>query len=215
MTILVNIPTGNRLTIPTGVSAGRGPVVLFFEDFETPTVVGYDQGTLPTRWLGSDTGFGSNRWGLDEKSSGNWEDGTSSTQAFNTQYTNSGACTKSGEIATIDINTVTYKFTIQVAYDKAVSGPYGSPSGDFNTLLCALEGGFDRQDFAAGWADFQARAIVTLTGSAPNDDGFHVYSGTYTTDPVTDAGKSGYDLAIATDGATSSGNIVSTKVEII
>lgn len=209
MVYQITIPTGKRLSLPA---------VLFFEDFESPVVVGYDQGTLPdaNNWLGSNTGFGNDRKGLDEKSSGNWEDGVpGNLQSFNTQYTNSGICTDTGEVGTINLETVTYKFTLQVAYDKAVSGPHGSPSGDYDSVLFAVPGGFDRQDFTNFAGDFVPEALVRLQGTVPNDDGVHFVSGTYTTDPVTDAAWSGRDLAVALDGATSSANIVSAKVEIV
>jgi hypothetical protein len=206
MSRLLTIPTGNLIQLPA---------VLFTEDFETPVVVGYDQGTIPSRWLGSNVGFGSDRRGLDNKSSGNWEDGTSSQQAITFQYTNTGLCTSASEIATIDINTVTYRLTAQVAYDKAVSGPHGNPSGDYEVRLCAMDAGDSRTDWAAGYAaTFVPRTIINLSGTVANDDGFHEFTGTYTTDPVTDAAKAGFDLAVALRGATDKASVVKVKVEI-
>ena len=203
------------LVVPTQ-KLFRVPAILFQEDFENPVVSGYSQGTLPAAWLGSNQGFGSDRFGLDEKSSGNWEDGDpSNLQMFNTQYTNSGACTGPGEIATINLNFVTYRFRMQVAYDKAVSGPHGSPSGDFDSVLFAVPSGFDRQDFRNFAADFVPESLVRLQGTVPDDDGIHFFEGTYTTDPVADAAWAGRDLAVAVDGATFSANVDNIKVEIL
>jgi len=205
------IPTGKRLGIPA---------LLFEEDFESPVVSGYSNGTLPTGWLIADTGFGSGSIGLNNEDSGDWTSpGTSDEQGLDPNYTNSGACTDSGVIGTIDINSVTYRLTVTIAYDKATSGKTGaaggSASGDYDVMLCALEGGFDRQDWAAGSSNFDSRAIVTLSGSVSDDDKVHTFSGEYTTNSTTDAGKSGYDLAVGIDGATSHAIVTYVKVEII
>ena len=111
---------------------------------------------------------------------------------------------------------MTYQLSITVAYDKFLSGkPYGAASGAYDVMLCALEGGFDRQDWSAGAADIDSRAIITLSGTVADDDTLHTFTGTYTTDATTDAGKSGYDLAVGIDGATSNGIITEVKVEIL
>jgi len=201
------IPTGKRLSLP---------VLLYSEDFEAPVVSGWSQGSKPTGWLLADTGFGANRIGLNNADGGDWTPAIGDDQGMDPNYTNSGACTDVGEIGTIDINTVTYKLTVTIAYDKDLSGKaYGSASGAYDVMLCALEGGFDRQDWAAGALNFDARALITLAGSVADDGGIHEFSGTYTTDPTTDAGKSGYDLAVGIDGATSMGIVTSVKVERI
>lgn len=184
--------------------ASKFPVrLLFQETFESPVVVGYDeQPPIPTGWVGANQGFGSNRHGLNNKTSGDWASSQENNQqTYSFKYTNSGLCTAAGVIGTIDINRVKYTVTMDFGYDKAISG--GVASGFFKAWLVAIPPGFDRQDFRSG-VPWDGIDLVTLTGTVANDNELHRYTGSYTTDPVTDAGKVGYDLAIACLGATAS-----------
>ncbi len=212
----------SNLAIANNVQMGPG-ALLYKEGFESPAVVdasGYDNGVLPAGWVIANNGFGAGSIGLNNgDTSGDWTTEGTDVQGLDPNYTNSGAATDVGEIGTLNLKARRYRLTITVAYDKAVSGKPGadggSASGDYKVMLSALEDGFDRQNWASGataWAD---RALVLLQGTVPDDDQVHTFVGEYTTDPVDDISKNGYDLAIGVDGATSHAIITSVKVELI
>jgi len=212
----------SNLVLATAKQLAPG-ALLFEEGFESPVVPGYLQGVPTVGWLRSSNGFGADRIGLNNASSGDWvSPGPADEQGVDPNYTNTGAITAESVIGPININTVTYRFTITVAYDKFLSGKlYGAASGAYDVRLCAFEPGFpatglgSRSDFVGVGAIQKARAFVSLTGSVASDDLVHTFVGEYTTDPVNDIGRKGYDLAIAIIGATASAIITSVKVEQI
>lgn len=205
---VVTIPTGKVLVLPS---------ILFYEDFQSPVISGYQQGQLPDNgnWIGSTEGFGSDRKGMNNADSTDWVADGADNQGFDCNYTNSGAGTVEGVIGTIMLNSVTYKLTATIAYDKHNSQPHGSPSGDYDILLCSLPLGTpDRDDFRAvgPWIGSE---FINVTGAVADDGLIHTVSATYTTDPVTDAARAGQDLGVCIDGETSHAIHTSIKVEII
>jgi hypothetical protein len=214
---------GHALTIPTGKRLVTGKIAkLFVDGFESPVVSGYSKGTLPDNgyWVGSDTGFGSDRKGMNNADGGDWVASGSDNQGLDCNYTNSGFTTVNGAIGVFDSSGVTYRFTITVAYDKNISQPDGLPSGDYNVYLGTFDdgnvGGVDRQDWSStGETYWGTIKFITLQGTVLDDDGIHTIVGEYTTDPVTDAAREGVDLAIGINGATSNAIITSVKVEVI
>jgi hypothetical protein len=216
---------GYQISLPTGKKFGKGPQLLFSEDFESPNVThisGYEEGLLPTGWIGtdSDAGFGWSEKGLNDSavSTDFVVNSAFGTQGLDFNYTNSGACTGVGAIGTIDINTVTYRVTFVVTYDKAnVTGKSngGTQLGpDYHVKLSAFPGGFDRASDmnAVAAAPYE---MAELSGSVADDNVGHEFSFEYTTDPVTDAALSGNDLAVVFEGSTNHGIYVKLKVEII
>ena len=88
--------------------------VTFTENFEDPTVTGYQQGTIPaTGWVGANQGFGGNRHGLYNQDTGEFST-PYGEQSYRLNYTNSGLTTEEGIIGsfisstqyTISFNTV-------------------------------------------------------------------------------------------------------------
>lgn len=227
---------GNRITVPAGNILALAPrgTVLFYENFESPVGVPYyDEGIGPdsTKWVRATNGFGSSRHGVDNKGDGlgNWTTSDpANDQTYNFRYTNSGIGTKQGVIGTLDPNNVTYTVYFDYIYDKGVDGTGGGgywiglhginpidEGGDRARFNSTFLGVFPNSDGGAG-AGTPDNSLVykssTIDGDIPNDGAFHRFSISYTTDPVTDAGRSGWDLCLRVEGSTISANIDNIKI---
>jgi hypothetical protein len=194
--------------------------VLFLENFESPVVVGYDpQPPVPTGWLPANQGFKSSQHGLNNKTSGDWvaTNQPDNNQAYAFKYTNTGLCTAEGVIGKFNSNTVTYRLTFDVGYDKCITPGDGNPSGAYRVYLCAFPDSLDpilRQTFNS-FGHFETWELLQLTGSVADDNLLHTISAEYTSDPILDASWFGNDLAVAIVGATSSGVVDNIKVEVV
>jgi hypothetical protein len=212
MTASINLESGQaiRATIPT---------VLFTETFESPVVSGFDP-TPPEvpNWVGATTGFGAARMGLDEVSSTNWTSPSgSNTQVYNCRYTNSGITTREGVIGSLDVNNVTYTVSFDVQFDKRLTGSWGAdPSNQYNMQLYAADNiaDVDRVNHTGNIVGATLLNDYTNAdgGVVPDDDQFHTFRFSYTTDPVTDASLDGQDICVRFKGATSSAVIDNVRV---
>lgn len=180
---------------------------LFTEGFESPAVTGYDDKTISLQWVGSNDGFGSDRKGLDEKSSGNWTtNATSGDQVFSFKYTNTGLTTKDKEIGTIDLFYAKYTVTIEYCADRNVSPQsYTSLTGTaYDVAFWAISPLDTERNHVRTYDDgLDNSTLLAREVSDVSTNGvFETITLTYTTDPILDAGSENFDLAIRLKGQT-------------
>lgn len=177
---------------------------LLVEKFESPVVSGYSQGSIPSKWLIANQGFGSDRCGLNNKDGGDWTTPDyTNNQVFCFRYTNSGLATKPGVIGPLDSNNIKYTVSFDAILDQTAGTPY-------YVQLAVIDTG-NRQDFRSA-IPVGIYELNKLNGNVPADGKFHSYTFSYTTDPIVDAAFAGQDIAIRMKGATTSANIDNVRV---
>ena len=192
------------LLMPFMVSATE----IFTEDFESPVVTGtppyfsspttYSGSPNPfTRWLRSDTGFGSGSAGVVI---------TNGNQQLTLRYTNSGYSTDEGEVGTIDIDSAIYT----VSFDIIPRVLLGNTGMNYKVEFVAYPDGYDRQNFSTDPDLYEELAEVTGTTTTNR----HITI-EYTTDATTNAAASGMDLGIRVYGATSQASIDNITVDYV
>lgn len=193
--------------------ATRAPAATIFEeDFEAPyntdvnaaNSAGNTSGATPTDWVRATQGFGANRNGLVDESSGQFIDPTGE-QAHAFRYTNSGLTTKEGVIGALTAG-LTYTVSFDVVMDGYNSGlPYVAD-------LFVWNPGARRDDVRA---NSFGTLLAGTSGSATSDGLYTNVSFTFAPDPVTHAALIGGDLTLRFKGASSSGNIDNVKVQAV
>jgi hypothetical protein len=165
-----------------------GLQTLFSEDFESPVVVGYAQGTRPSRWIGATKGFGATRNGLNN---------IGSNQVYAFRYTNSGVGTASGVIGPATAG-LTYTIYIDVLKDNSIS----QPALPYRIKFVAYDPSAPRDEYRN---DNNMTVLFQLTGNAPSDGSVQTLIQTFV---VPDgAGYIGNDLAVRFYGATTSASV--------
>lgn len=189
----------------TQVHAG----VVFTENFETPDIAGYVQGTTPSGWVRAAQGFNSSFHGLidqDVDGVGGLAFTPPSTQGYAFRYTNSGLTTAAGVIGNLALGA-TYTVSAEVVKDVVGAGlPY-------TMQLLAVAPGAARDDCRE--APIGSTILATASGNAPADGSVQAISINFIPNPVTHAAYFGYDLAVRFIGASSSANIDNVQVSSV
>ena len=173
------------------------------EDFESPDVSSYSQGVIPDNgnWVGSNTGFGSNKRGLTDKAGGDFNAIDPNDQGIAFRYTNSGLITNEGVIGALT-DGVTYRVTFDAVRDDGLNaGTY------YNIQLVVLGINDKRGDMSHG------AVIASATGNAPNDGSFTTVTFELSADSATYATYIGSDLSLRLVGSTTSAIIDNVKLE--
>jgi hypothetical protein len=211
----------NDLTVHNSLWPDSGPTpALLDEDFESPVVSAFDLvPPAPPGWINSTAGFGATRCGLDNKDGGDWDVAgiyVGNEQGWAARYTNSGLITETNEVETIDVNNAQYTVSFDVIPDKRISLPNYSAGTKvaYNVRFMAVTNGASRIDLRSSTPTGMT-TLNALTGNVATNDVFTSFSFIYTTDPVTDAGLVGQDLAVFLKGATSGAIVDNVKVTVI
>jgi len=182
-----------------GLAGSAEAAVLLSEDFESPDVTGYAQGTTPSDWLRASVGYRSNYHGIVDKDSGHFSAPSGNDQGYAFRYTNSGIVTVEGVIGELLVGD--YTLTFDVVRDEGTI-KYGDPGRDglpYNAQLMAFDLGESRNDQRHDPMVTGTR-LAKITGNAPADGSF----GAVTLDLSVLPGDPnlGRDLAIRFKGAT-------------
>ncbi len=184
-----------------GVMTPAEPPARFLEDFESPAVAGYAQGTLPEsgKWVGANQGYNSTLRGLCNKDGGDFAAPDPNRQTFAFRYTNSGITTSAGAIGYL-VAGRTYTISFDVVRDQntATHLPY-------TCALIAFADGAARNDCRSTPAG--SRVLASRSGNAPADGSFERVTFQYSADPEADAADLGKDLGLRFYGATVSASI--------
>jgi hypothetical protein len=185
-------------SILTLFAVSAGAVELFNEDFESPDVTGYQEGTAPAAWVQATAGFGGSRHGLLDQDSGSFvsPDTNNNQQVYAFRYTNSGLTTKPDRIGPL-VDGITYTVSLDVVMDGSAR-PY-------TVQLIAFSDGAARWDARSTPAG--SRMLRQITGNAPTNGSFASVSFNVTGDTNTHAGVLWYDLGVRFLGASTSANI--------
>ena len=186
------------------IAAPASAVTVFFENFESPVVIGFDDNTVPDNgnWIGSNVGFGSTNRGLYNEGDGLTWSTPYGSQVYALRYTNSGLTTAEGAIGNIQAD-VTYTITFDVAADQNLTQLV------YNAQIITFEVGEDRADVDGGPS---GTVIASSSGSAPANGSWETVSFDFSVgsgDPSV-----GKDLAIRFIGAISAANIDYVKVTV-
>ena len=202
-------PTPNPMTWASPPVASGGGGVSLTEDFESPLVSGYSEGTLPDNgnWIGSSQGFGSQRRGIVNKGSGHFSASDPNMQAFAFRYTNSGITTAEGAFGNL-ASGITYNVSFDVVRDDGLnSGTY------YNCELIAFPAGVNRADHTGSTLPSGAVLLTSVTGNAPGDGTWETVSFQFTPDAVIHANEIGMDLGVRFRGATTSAIIDNFSID--
>ncbi|MEM7394045.1 MAG: Ig-like domain-containing protein, partial [Verrucomicrobiota bacterium] len=188
--------------------------LLLLDGFESPASVdaadssGNTAGILPNngKWVGATSGFGANRRGIIDKSSGHFDDADPNQQAFAFRYTNSGLTSGQGVVANLTAGT-TYTISFDVVQDLGRNN--GTPYTAEFVAFTAGEGNAARADVRGG-----SKPGTILTGvsgnaldAAPAFSALQTVSFNFTPmSPAHDA-LLGQDLGLRFIGSTTSANI--------
>jgi autotransporter-associated beta strand protein len=184
--------------------------LIYSEDFESPVVTGYAQGTDPSGWTGATQGFGATRRGLDNKDGGDFTAPDGNDQVYAFRYTNSGMTTDQGTIGVLEANT-TYVIQFDVVWDLSQDSPtYTSNTGlSYNVQFMSFSNSVARNDCRS--TPSGAIVFASTTGNAPNDGSFETVSFSFRPTASED-GWLGEDLAIRLKGSTTSAGIDNIRV---
>ena len=204
-TIDLNPPTPDPMTWAQVPVAGGGGGVSLTEDFESPVVSGYSQGTLPGsgNWVGSNGGFGSDRKGIVNKNSGNFTASDPNMQGFAFRYTNSGITTAEGAFGTL-ADGITYNVSFDVVRDDGLN--MGTP---YRCQLIAFPASADRTDHRS--LPTGAVLLAEVSGDAPSDGSWATVSFQFT--PPAGAAEIGMDLGVRFVGFTTSAIIDNFSID--
>ncbi len=180
----------------TGVSSVG---LVFLEDFEaasgSPDVSasgssGYTSKQTGSRWVRSATGFGADRHGIVDESSGQFTD-PAGQQAYAFRYTNTAITTGQGRIGALTAGK-TYRVSFNVVGDGSSGG------GAYNVSLVTSPSG------------------ATLASRSGNYTGipYQLVSFTYYSGGISDAALQGQDVAIRVAGATVAAIIDNVQVTV-
>jgi fibronectin-binding autotransporter adhesin len=148
--------------------------IVFYEDFESPVVNGYAEGTSPVNWVRAASGFGSGSHGLDNKNGDDFAAPFGNDQAYAFRYTNSGLTTAEGFIGQLTGN-VTYTISFDVVRDGG--GGNGTP---YNVQLIAFAAGADRSNCQSIPAN--SALLTNKSGNATSDGAWTTVNFSYRTD---------------------------------
>jgi methionine-rich copper-binding protein CopC len=180
--------------------------ILLTENFESPDVAAYSEGTLPdnANWVGSSQGYGSGRRGITDKAGGDFAAADPNFQAFAFRYTNSGLTSAEGVIGALE-SDMNYEVTAEVVRDDGKNT--GTP---YTIELVAFDAGDDRSDCRSGRP---GTVLATASGDAPADGGF----ATATLQFTASAGDPslGKDLGVRFLGASTSAIIDNVAVKTV
>ena len=96
--------------------------VVLTEDFETPDVTGYAQGTTPSGWVRHGGTFGAGRHGIIDKATGDFTSPDGNDQAYALRYTSSpGITTEAGIIGNLQAE-ILYALRVDVQQDLGDAG---------------------------------------------------------------------------------------------
>jgi hypothetical protein len=203
------------LPILLGATSVSESAAIFTEDFQTPDVTGYSQGTRPSNWVAAGGGYGSDRHGLIDEDSGAFngqstplvDDGE---QAYAFRYTSSPAIVTTAGL----IGTVANDQTITVIFDAVEDlGDNEGSAVQYDAYLFAIADGATRaSNFGGtGWTQL-ARLTGDVTPGTTWETGIQF---SYTT-TLADSAVFGQDYAIAfTDSWTGSGGDSSALIDNI
>jgi hypothetical protein len=204
-----NAPTPDPMTWVLTPTAGGGGGISLTEDFESPVVSGFSQGTLPGNgnWVGSNDGFGSDQKGIVNKDGGDFSATAPNDQGFAFRYTNTGITTAEGAFAAL-AEGVTYNISFDVVRDDGKNA--GTP---YNCELIAFPAGADRADHGNGGLPAGAVVLASATGDAPTDGTWETVSFAFTPDAVAHANEIGMDLGVRFWGGSTSAIIDNFSID--
>ena len=164
---------------------------LFTEDFESPVVSGYSQGSIPSGWVGSTVGFKANYIGISNIDGGLWTNSTPDTnkQAFRFDYgSNTGLTTEEGAIGALDPDGVTYTFSFQLfdySGNNGVRVEFVAWSPDESIVNGRANA---RDTLVESYIMAEANLATTTNGQ--------IVTLSYTTDEYVDEAIDGWDITI-------------------
>ncbi|PQJ27328.1 InlB B-repeat-containing protein, partial [Rubritalea profundi] len=184
---------------------------LIQEDFESPVVSSYAQGSFPDngQWVISANGHGSNVLGLVNKDGNDFSAPDPNHQAFACRDSNTGITTAEGVIGSLE-GGATYRITVDVVRD-ADGGRVFNPDTPYTIEFVALDSG-------AALDDLRPSIGVTLAsynGDAPLDRTFETVSFEFAADPDSHAAQIGKSLAVRLHGGSHSASYDNVIVEKI
>lgn len=146
-------------------AASASATIVFTEDFQTPDVTGYDEGARPSTWVQGFSSYGSNRHGLIDEDSGDFngqstplvDDGE---QAYAFRYTSSPAIvTTEAAISATIVDGQNITVTFDAVEDL---GDNEGSAFKYDVYLFAIESGSTRLNSwgGTGWTE-----LANLTGS--------------------------------------------------
>ncbi len=195
--------------MPPAMSRAADPVVLFNEDFESPDVTGYSQGTTPSGWVRHAGVFGADKHGLIDKDSGHFTGSATNDQAYALRYTSSpGITSADGQIEALKAG-VPYTVTFQVQQDLGSTNGSGAEGDYYDAKFVAYPPGANR---ALSTGIDTGTLLDSAFGAVATDGQFHTITMTFTADPVTHAAIIGLDLAVYFSDVWAGGNSRSSGV---
>ncbi|WP_158279859.1 Ig-like domain-containing protein [Coraliomargarita sinensis] len=204
-TFTVSVSDGTAASVEATLTievAGAGTVV-FSEDFESPDVTGYSEGTTPVSWVRATQGFGATRHGLNDEASGEFT-GPVGAQAYSFRYTNSGITTSEGQIGALTSGT-TYEVSFDVVAD-------GSNAGDNYTVALVTFNGAARNDVRGGDGGAGITSLLNTATGAYSGTTYQTVTFNYTADGS--EASLGHDIAVRIIGQSTSANIDNLSVSV-
>ncbi len=190
-------------------------VIVFTEDFETPDVAGYSQGTTPSGWVRASVGYRSSYHGITDKASGDFSAPDPNHQAYAFRYTNSGIATAEGVLSGTDglLPTSTYTLSFDVTKDYGSLGSPPKPGLPYKADLVAVPAGASRTDMRGSTIPPGSSLLASTSGNAPSDGSF-ANAGLAFTPDASHSSVLGYDVGVIFRGATDSAIIDNVSFDI-
>ena len=190
-------------------AASANAAIVFYEDFESPLVNGYAEGTTPpSKWVRGAQGYGGGSHGLDNKNGGDFNAPFGNDQAYAFRYTNSGLTTAEGVVCDL-VGNVTYTVSFDVVKDGV--SVFGTPALPYTVQLIAFAPGVARDDCRSTPAG--SAVLASAGGNAPADGSWATVTFSYRTDNGSE--YLFYDLGVrrlgASDSATMDNVLVASK----
>ena len=194
-------------------------VQVLFEDFESPDVEAAASngdmagGVVPDngKWVGATQGFGANRRGIADESSGHFTEVGAGEQAFAFRYTNSGLTSAAGVIGALTLgNTYTVSFDVVRDLGRFDGLPY-------NFALMAwnpddpVNGPIRRDDVRSN--NF-GTVLASASGNASEDDLYTTITVVFTPTEEDHSALLGRDVTLRFRGATTSATIDNVIVDV-
>lgn len=192
--------------VAIGLAGGAAQAAtVFSDDFESPDVASYSQGTTPTGWVRANQGYRSNYHGITDKAGGDFSAPDPNHQAYAFRYTNSGFTTAEGVIGALTFGS-TYTVSFDVVRDDG--GNAGTP---YTAQLIAFGAGAVRDDCRSTPAG--SVVVDSASGNAPGDGSFQTIGFDFTPD-ASHTPILGYDVGIRFKGATTSAIIDNVVMDV-
>ena len=164
-------------------------VLLFEEDFESPSISGYSVGThsIWGRWLPETTGYNSDQLGLINRDSGSFANpDATNLQALKLDNTNSKLISQESLITKIEENS-TYELSFSAVMDGS------SANISVNASMVTVPYGVDHRE---GTSASGSNIMFTINDVAEADGSWKNFSRSFTVDPVEHGHLIGKDLML-------------------